>query len=921
MPNNGDDNPMADKHSPRLIEEILPLTEIGVESSKSVSYGAIHAIHTWFARRPLAACRAATFAALVDAPGREAEREELLHLIKESLPRKAPQNKPQVFKEMRERILETFDGNAPKILDPFAGGGSLSLEAARLGGEAYAHDLNPNAVLTLLGTVDYPMRFADTEFPLPESTEWFDTNEGPRAGDLIQAVEAWSEWVLKSAEVQLAQYYPSDEGETVVAYLWAKTIHCTNPTCGGEIPLVAHRWLSKRKGKKPVAYDLIPQSDRTIQVEILHGQAARKDKPRKGTMARGSVQCPYCPQTIDPHQVKVQFMSGEDGRLMLIVAYKKDGESGTFFRPATDSDREDFQRAAESLEKAKAEHDDPFFPLVPDEPLPDQSRGNNLGRYGVDNWGKVHNARQLLALTTFVEAIQEAYREVLALGGTKEMGQAIALYLALVLSRMILRTSEASRWDKSRETIQGATAGHKLPMLWDYAEVNPFSGGSGSWETTYQWALPSIERIVGAAPKPANVAWGDATELPYEENAFDAVLTDPPYYDSVSYSDLSDMQYVWLHRALGDIFPEHFPSPLTPKKAEIIQENARHENGAAAKAFFEEHLSTAFSAIHRVLKPEGIALVMYAHTDTGAWETLVGALIRAGFQVTASWPVNTETRSRQVWLSAAVLQSTIFLVCRKRTHKRIGYLDEILPEMRQAVQQSLARFWAAGIGGADFFISAIGPALSVYSRYDEVRYSSGQRVSVANFLTLVRQAVVDFSLQQALKGVEIGEVDRETQFALLWRWTYGHKKVETGAALLLDKATGVELGALEKRGLLGRVDNNRRMVLYGPEERPDVVEQTLNRLRVGNVPLIDAIHTAGLLWRDNRREELHIILARHGEPLRKVAQALAEIQKNGHSERRLTLGFLGAWPVGLKREEKPKDDSQATQLSLKLDTE
>jgi adenine-specific DNA methylase len=912
---------MSDEYTLRLIEELLPLTEIGIESSKSVSYGAIHAIHTWFARRPLAACRAATFAALVDAPVTEHEREELLDLIVKSLPRKAPQKRPKVFDEMRERIRENFDGRAPKVLDPFAGGGSLPLEAARLGCEAYAHDLNPNAVLTLLGTVDYPMRFADTEFPLPQNAEWFETEDGPHQGNLVQAIEAWGEWVRKRAEESLAEYYPSRPGETVVAYLWAKTIRCTNPTCGGEVPLVAHRWLSKRKGQERVAYRLLPQPDRSIDIEILRGKAAREDKPSKGTMARGSVQCPHCPQTVAPDQVKAQFVGGEDGRMMLTVAYKKEGETGTFYRPATESDREVFQRAAAALADAEEAHDDPFFPLVPDEPLPDQSRGNNLGRYGVSSWGKIHNARQLLALTTFVKAIQRAYQEMLSLGATKQMGQAVALYLAFAFSRMTLRTSEASRWDNSRETVQGATAGHKLPMLWDYAEVNPLSGGSGSWETTYQWALPSIQRVVGAAPSSANVAWGDAIQLPYEENTFDAVLTDPPYYDSVSYSDLSDMQYVWLHRVLRDILPEHFPAPLTPKKSEIIQENARHKNGAAAKAFFEERLKESFAEIHRVLKPEGIALIMYAHTDTSAWETLVAALIRAGFQVTASWPVNTETRSRQVWLSAAVLQSTIFLICRKRTHKRIGYLDEILPDMRQAVQQALARFWSAGIGGADFFISAIGPALSVYSRYDEVRYSSGQRVSVSNFLTLVRQAVVDFSLQQALQGVEIGEVDRETQFALLWRWTYGHKKVETGAALLLDKATGVELSALEKRGLLGRVDNNRRMVLFGPEERPDVVEQTLNRLRVGSVPIIDAIHTAGILWRDNRREELYELLASHGEPLRKVAQALAEIQKNGHSERRLTLGFLGAWPTGLKVQKTPTDYPEVTQLAFGLDEE
>jgi putative DNA methylase len=907
----------------RMIEELIPLTEIGLESSKSVSYGDIHAIHTWFARRPLAACRAATFAALVNAPTPAAERDELLDLIVKSLPAKAPQTRKKIFTEMRRRIGETFEKQAPRVLDPFAGGGSLPLEAARLGCETYTQDLNPNAVLTLLGTVDYPIRFAEAQFPLPRRTEdMFSTAEAaPRTGNLVQAVEAWGAWVLDQVRPKLASYYPSEAGETVIAYLWAKTARCANPTCGAEIPLVAHRWLSKRKGKPPVAYRLLPQPDRTLQIEILKGKEATADKPSQGTMARGSVQCPFCPQTVSAAQVRAQFQAGQDRRMMLAVAYKKDGESGTLFRPTRESDREIFQRAAAALAQAEAAHDDPFFPLVPDEPLPEQSRGNNLGRYGVRTWGEVHNARQLLALTTFVNAIQDIYRGILTLGATEEMGKAISLYLTLALSRMSLRVSEASRWDTTRENVQGATAGHKLPMLWDYAETNPLSGGSGSWESTYKWALPSIERVLGAAGEPVRVAWGDATQLPYEENYFDAILTDPPYYDSVSYSDLADMQYVWLHRALQDILPEHFPSPLTPKKAEIIQENSRHESSAVAKAFFEARMGEALKEMHRVLKPDGIALVMYAHTETSAWETLVSALIRSGFQITASWPVNTETRSRQVWLGAVVLQSTILLICRKRTVRRVGYLDEILPDMHKVVQQALARFWAAGIGGADFFISAIGPALSVFSRYDEVRYSSGQRVSIANFLTLVRQAVVDYSLQQALKGVNVGEVDRETQFALLWRWTYGHQKVETGAALLLDKATGVELSELERRGLLGRVDNNRRMVLYGPEERPNVVEQTLNRLRSGDVPLIDVIHCAGILWRDNRREQLNDLLASQGEALRKVAQALAEIQKNSHSERRLTLGFLGAWPAGLRSKEKPSVGQTAVQLTLDLERE
>ncbi len=914
---------MTSKRPPqRLIEELLPLADIGVESSKSIAKGDIHAIHTWFARRPLAACRAATFAALVDAPLTEAEREELLRLIRESLPNKAPQQKPAVIAAMRDRVRAAAGDRAPRVLDPFAGGGSLPLEAARLGAEAHALDLNPNAVLTLLATVDYPMRFATTQFPLPPRPEeaFALVKTPPRTGDLVQAVEAWGRWVLDEVRPQLAEYYADAEGHTIIGYFWAKTVRCTNPSCGGEIPLVAHRWLSKRGSERRIAFKLRPQPDRTLVVEILRGAAATADDPSQGTMARGSVQCPFCPATVPPDQVKEQFVAGRDGRLLLAVATRQPKGDGVAFRPATADDRERFAEAAAALAVAEANHDNPFLPLVPDEPLPEKSRGNNLGRYGIATWGQVFNARQLLALAAFSRAIRAAHDALLARGADREQAAAVSVYLALALSRMSLRLSEASRWDNTRENIQAATGGHKLPMLWDYIEVNPLSGGTGSWINTADWALDSIRRLLGAADCPTLVQWGDATQMPYPDDHFDAVLTDPPYYDSVSYSDLADMQYVWLHRALGDILPEHFPGPLTPKRAEIIQENSRHASGAAARAFFEERLGAALAEMRRVLRPDGVALIMYAHTETAAWETLVGALIGAGFQVTTSWPVNTETRSRQEWLGAAVLQATIFLVCRKRPAGRTGYLDVILPDMRQEVGRALNRFWAAGIGGADFFISAIGPALSVYSQYDEVRYASGQRVSVANFLTLVRQAVVDHSLRQALQGVDVGEVDRETQFALLWRWTYGHKQVETGAALLLDKATGVELGELERRGLIGRVDENRHMVLFGPEERPGVVEATLNRLRGGDAPIIDVIHAAGLLWRDQRREELAELLAGQDDATRRVAQALAEIQKNGHPERRLTLGFLGAWPNARRgRVNDDKAGYDATQLRLGLD--
>lgn len=901
----------------RLIEELIPLAQIGQEASKSVSYGAIHAIHTWFARRPLAACRAATFAALVDAPKTEQEREALFDLIIKTLPEKAPQELPDEIEEMRRRIRDAYGGQAPRVLDPFAGGGSLPLEAARLGCEAHALDLNPVAVLTLLATVDYPMRYAATQFPLPPRDESLLLEpEGLRTGNLVEAVRAWGDWLLEQVRHQLEPFYPPEpDGGTVVAYLWAKTVRCTNPACGAEIPLVAHRWLSQRKARPSWAYEFIRHTNRTLSTRVVQGDEAERAMPSEGTMTRGATRCLFCPQIIMPDEVKAQAVAGQSGRMLLAVAYVKLDESGTFFRPATDADRETSAAAEVTLGRAEAAHDDPFFALVPDEPFPPVGAlGIRPSLYGIKTWGQMHSPRQLLSLTTFCRGVRQAHKALRSLGANAEEARAVSLYLALAVSRMVLRSSECSRWNNRGDKAEAATAGHRLAMVWDYAEVNPLGGASGSWDTTTSWAIPSVAQIMGAGPQPATVKWGDAAHLPYPDNSFDAVLTDPPYYDSVPYSYLADMQYVWLHRALQDVMPEHFAASLTPKTAEIIQDPARHDSDAQAKLAFEQGLCAAMAELRRVLKPDGVAMVMYAHTATSAWETLVNSLVGAGLQVTASWPVETEQASRREWLGGAMLAATIFLVCRKREGARVGYLDEMLPAMRLEVKRALARFWAAGIGGADFFISAIGPALSVYSQYAEVRYASGQVVSVASFLTLVRQAVVDYSLEQALHGVDLGEVDRETQFALLWRWTYGNVPVETGAAMLLDKATGVELGEMERRGLVGRSNGSQKMALRGPHERPELLEGPLRQALTGTATLVDAIHCAAVLWRDNRRDELAQVLAYQSELLRRVAQALAELQPESSTERRLILGFLGSWDVNRSSPPPAQDNKQ-----LKLD--
>lgn len=906
---------MSEMPRKRLIEEILPLADINAESSKSVSIGDIRTLHTWYARQPLAACRAATFAALVDAPDTETERDELMALIRRGILNKAPQQDPDAIQEMRDRILKRFDGRAPTVLDPFAGGGSLALEALRLGCDATAMDLNPVALLTMLGVLDFPQRFADTLFPLPPpSGDEMQLLESRREGNLVEAVREWGRWVLEQVRPELQRFYPPEpDGGTVVAYLWAKTVRCTNPACGAEIPLVGQRWLSRRAGKIPIYFRLLPQPNRTLEVQIVEG-TPRGENPSEGTTARGTARCLHCPQTLSPDEVKAQFVAKRDGRSLFVVAFSESGEPGIAFRPATDADRETFAQAQQALAQAESAHTDPFLSLVPDEEMPpDRVYGIYPQLYGVRTWGEMFNARQNLALTVFAETICRANAELYSLGCNE--ASAIALYLTYTLSRMALRNSEASRWNNLRGTVEGATAGHRIAMLWDYGETNPLGRGTANWLGTNDWGLPALERLIGKGA-PAQVRWTDTAKLDISDSSADAVLTDPPYYDSIPYAYLADMQYVWLRRTLQEVLPEYFPASLTPKNAEITQDRARHGTDANAKAFFEGRMRQALGEIRRVLKPDGIAMVMYAHTATSAWETLVGALIGAGLQVTASWPVETQNASKAVWRGGTVLTSNIMLVCRKRQGASIGYLDKVLPEMREEVRRALARFWAAGIGGADFFVSAIGPALSVFSKYGEVRYGSGQPVSVGNFLTLVRQAVVEHALEEALKGVDAGDVDKETQFALLWRWTYKHKEVETGAAQLLDKATGVELRELERAGLLARPDP-QRMVLLGPDERPDLLEGVLRRVQMGRGSLLDALHCACMLWKENRRDELMELLTALNGAARQVAQALAELNDEGTEERKLLMGLLGAWkslPVTNKRvapsKLKPTEDLQ-----------
>lgn len=881
----------------RYIEDVLPLVELNKYAQKGGGIGSLNAMHPYFARRPLTASRAMTLAALVDAPRTEAERKALEDLLVELSSEEWP-DKPALLQRARELIRQAHGGRAPKVLDPFAGGGSMPLEAMRLGCEATALDLNPVAYLALIASVVYPQQFNELQ-ERDDGTLPGLQSGGEPSYKLVEDVRYWAEWVMQQAELQIGDCYPIDpDGAVPVAYLWAKTITC--PHCGGEIPLIKRRWLHKRKGKTPVAYRLeVDRENKTYTVEILEGEAAVRSKPGQGTMRGATVECIYCGTPSERERIVEQGQAGQIGQHLLVVVLNREDETGRDFRPATAADRAAYALAEKKLAQVEAEGFDfwgfeRLLSVVPDEPTPpSRARSVSIRLYGVTEWGHLFNDRQLLAILALGQEIR-AVRDLLT-NENADYARAIALYIDCILAKHILYNSKIARWIPQRGHAT-AMARHDIPMMWDYTEANPFCGLAGSWASVLRMVLYSIANLVKFDGKPATVRLGSVTQLPAKwTGQFAAVITDPPYYDSVTYADLSDYFYPWHKRIVGDDYPEAFVTEVTPKDEELVQEAVYHGGTkAAAKYFYERGMAQSFVELHRVLSDNGIAVIMFAHKKSSAWETLVSALIQAGFQVTASWPLNTEGRRLQSYRAVA-LASSVYLVCRKRPRvEATGYLEDIEDELRQTIRRYLERYWAAGIGGADFFMSAIGPGLSVYSRYPHVERYDGTAVEVSDFLDLVRHEVAVFAIERILGEKGFGErLDQPTQFYLLWRWGYNDWNVPDGEALLLSTAVGIELHVLMDRfGLVGKA--KRKLQLLGPRARTERLDHVVERVKAGGaVPLVDVLHKACLLWQQDRQEELSALVAARGGEMWPVAQAVAELLPRENPERKALLSLLG----------------------------
>jgi len=783
----------------KLIEVALPLDAINAESAreKSIRHGHPSTLHLWWARRPLAAARAVIWASLVDDPSahpeqfptekaQEKERRRLFRILEE-LVKWENSNDKRVLDDAKAEILKSTDGNPPPLLDPFAGGGAIPLEAQRLGLEAHAHDLNPVAVMINKAMIEIPPKFAGQPPVNPEAqrnklTE--DDWSGTRG--LAEDVRYYGEWMKRRAFEKIGHLYPKvkdadGKEHTVIAWLWTRTVKCPNPACGCEMPLVRSFALSKKKNAEVYITPII--NDGHISYAIKPG------KQDEGTVNRRGATCICCGAAVGFPYIRDEGRSGRMGRhLLALVA---EGQGGRMYLPAD----------SEQITIADVERPDDY----PDADLPNNPRDFKTPNYGMMTFAELFTNRQLLALMTFSELIAEARAQVEADGGSAEYAQAVSIFLALSIDKLINVSSSIVSWMNDRGALRETFARQAIPMVWDYAESNPFSKSGGSWDTI----LHKVVSVVQTYPK--ETIAGNALQ-------FDAQLdhglrnimvsTDPPYYDNISYADLSDFFYVWLRKNLKDIYPELFKTLLVPKMEELVATQYRFEGSREhAKNFFEAGMRSACKQIYATAVENVPVTIYYAfkQRDTDAqdatastgWETMLSAIIRAGFCITGTWPIKTESSGRAIGQGTNALASSIVLVCRKRTADApVATRRDFLTALKRELRPALVNLQQSNIAPVDMAQSAIGPGMEVYSRYAQVLEADGAPMTVRMALQIINQELDQYFSEQD------GALDRDTIFCVALYTQYAFREVKFGDVDVLARAKNTSTDRLREKGIL-----------------------------------------------------------------------------------------------------------------------
>ena len=912
----------------KLIEVDLPLDAINAESAreKSIRHGHPSTLHLWWARRPLAACRAVIFASLVDDPvdcpqeypdadAQAAERERLHDLIRRlvvwenssdasilaearyEIARSVARFHDETAPTEPAAVLDYLNRQAKPIYDPFCGGGSIPLEAQRLGLRAVGSDLNPVAVLITKALIELPPRFANRPPVNPDADPMGMTvGKGKKAKrlpwrgstGLADDIRYYGRKMRELAWERVGHLYPKaklpDGGEaTVIAWLWARTVPCPNPACGVAMPLIRTFQLSAKRNNR---HWTKPHIDRTSKVVSYEVQNHDGGVPKDGTVNRNGATCVACDGTVPLSYVRERAKSGNLGEQMTAIV--AEGDRKRLFLSPTD----DHIQVATSA--------DPEW--RPTGRLPDQALGFRVQAYGFSEWHQLFTKRQLTALTTFSSLLEDVEGLVKKDGSDEEYAKAVRTCLALATGRVSNSCSSFNLWQNLGDKVAQVFTRQALSMIWDYAEVNHFSDSTQNWMAQIEWVAEVFERL------PMYVNQGQAYQADasttIHTDTGPVIVTDPPYYDNIAYADLSDFFYVWLRPLLRDIYPDLFASIATPKSEEMIAEPNRFED---ARQRFEDLLNRTLRLIRDRCSPEFPSSIFYAYkqqeeeregrTSTG-WETMLTALVSAGFQIVGTWPMRTERPNRPRAQESNALASSVVLVCRPRPERapsttRGDFMDELARELPPALEH-LTR--EGHIAPVDLRQAAIGPGMAVYSRYDSVTTLAGERVTVRQALAAINDAVADFLEQQA------GQLDAESRFCL--DWLQAHPGGQGSYGLAEDLARAYNLSIEDRLGREHRLltAGQGQVALLGIDDYGEA--RSYPRLSE-DVTAWEACHR--MAWHmqpgeDGRGTQGCVAVAQHAgdrlDDVERLARILYDIYDRRNDSRRAVAfnSIVTAWP-------------------------
>lgn len=809
----------------KLIEVALPLEKINAESAreKSIRHGHPSTLHLWWARRPLAAARAVIWSSLVDDPSshpelfpteeeQNRERQRLFKILEDLVVWENSNNK-DILDAAKAEILKSTNNDPPALLDPFAGGGAIPLEAQRLGLEAHAHDLNPVAVMINKAMIEIPPKFADMPPVNPDAQVSAMRSAWPRATGLAEDVRYYGEWMKQEAYKRIGHLYPKVKvpqeqggGEaTVIAWIWARTVKCPNPACGCDMPLASSFVLSKKKGNE--AY-IIPEIDTEHKKIVYHVKCDKGNAPEPPKLARGAkFKCIVCDEVTQESYIKQESAAGRMGASLLAVV--AEGKYGRLYISP-----DEVQKASANCEKPDG--------VYPDQTLPYDPRNIWCVNYGLDTYDKLFTNRQLHTLTTLSGLVKEVQIKAetdaiktgipndhlpLSEGGTGACayGEAISVYLAFAVDRLADIGSSIASWISSIGAIRNTFGRQAIPMAWDFAEGNPFSSSTGCFDNMVDWVVKCV----------ANLPAARTSETEQYNAQIDCglrnimVSTDPPYYDNIGYADLSDFFYVWMRQALKETYPRLFSTLLVPKAEELIATPYRHNGSTAeAKTFFEDGMLATCKQIYKYAREDVPVTIYYAYkqsdtdTDTNTtassgWETMLSAIINAGFAITGTWPMRTERSVRTIAQGTNALASSIVLVCRKRPEDAPQTTRRnLIATLRKELRPALRELQHSNIAPVDLAQSAIGPGMGVFSRYRRVLEADGTPMSVRSALQVINEEIDLYFNEQ------VGDLDTASRFCVDLYTQNAYNEMRYGEAEVLANAKSTSIPMLAANGVL-----------------------------------------------------------------------------------------------------------------------